>query len=97
MKRFCAEFYVSSASLPPLYRNEFNPLLTVLDPVLQGSLRATSQKHSLSQAVKLDLINNWSITSDMFSPQNTSVLPLIRIKFLSLKVYILFCIQMCRL
>jgi hypothetical protein len=97
MKQFCAEFYVSSASLPLLYKNEFSPVLTVLDPVLQGSLRATTQKYRLSRAVKLDLINDWSITPDMFLPTNTSIPPWIRTKFLSLKIYILFCIQTCRL
>ena len=58
----------SSASLPLQYKNNFSPILTILDTVLQGSLRTTTQKHGPGRAVKLDLIKDWTITTDVCLP-----------------------------
>ena len=43
MQRFVREFSVTTAYLPDVFRSDFNTLVKDIDPVVQGSLKATLQ------------------------------------------------------
>ena len=69
MKRFLWEFLVSSSySLPFQYKDDFNPLLMSLDPVLQGSLRATVLQQNPNVPIQLETVEDWTVTSDTHVP-----------------------------
>ena len=69
MNRFLREPFVSSASLPVEYKDDFNPILVSLDPVLQGSLRATVLDHDVHvEPIQPELVSDWTIGNYICPP-----------------------------
>ena len=63
MNRFLREFFISSASE---YKD---PVLTSLDPVLQGSLRATLLDcEQLREPIQPEIMSDWTIDSNIILP-----------------------------
>lgn len=69
MNRFLREFFISSASLPAEYKENFDPVLASLDPVLQGSLRATLLDcEQLREPIQPEIMSDWTIDSNIILP-----------------------------
>lgn len=68
MQRFVHEFSVSTASLPQSYQPDFNVLIQNVDPVVQGSVKATLQP--FCPRIPLQELVDWTKPTSVVLPQS---------------------------